>query len=178
MTDFTLADGPGTLAYTGTGGSIDDSIIDTPAGNPAQTGFIFVGNSGQATDADLASFTLGSVPEFDYGDFDVFVAVNNYPDGYVKGVTLTLNKANNSTNLVPTVTASVTTGENSTGNSATVVEFNVTGAESGEVLDVGSAGTSTLTLSAVSFEVPEPSTYAMMLGGLALLGFCVRRKLA
>jgi hypothetical protein len=26
--------------------------------------------------------------------------------------------------------------------------------------------------------VPEPSTYAMMLGGLALLGFCVRRKLA
>jgi hypothetical protein len=24
--------------------------------------------------------------------------------------------------------------------------------------------------------VPEPSTYAMMLGGLALLGFCVRRK--
>jgi hypothetical protein len=27
-------------------------------------------------------------------------------------------------------------------------------------------------------DVPEPSTYAMMLGGLALLGFCVRRKLA
>ena len=26
------------------------------------------------------------------------------------------------------------------------------------------------------FAVPEPSTYAMMLGGLALLGFCVRRK--
>jgi hypothetical protein len=26
--------------------------------------------------------------------------------------------------------------------------------------------------------IPEPSTYAMMLGGLALLGFCVRRKLA
>ena len=26
--------------------------------------------------------------------------------------------------------------------------------------------------------VPEPSTYAMMLGGLVLLGFCVRRKLA
>jgi hypothetical protein len=27
-------------------------------------------------------------------------------------------------------------------------------------------------------DVPEPSTYAMMLGGLALLGICVRRKLA
>jgi hypothetical protein len=27
-------------------------------------------------------------------------------------------------------------------------------------------------------EAPEPSTYAMMLGGLVVLGFCVRRKLA
>jgi hypothetical protein len=27
-------------------------------------------------------------------------------------------------------------------------------------------------------EIPEPSTWAMMFGGLALLGFCVRRKLA
>jgi hypothetical protein len=27
-------------------------------------------------------------------------------------------------------------------------------------------------------ETPEPSTWAMMLGGLALLGFCVRRRLA
>jgi hypothetical protein len=24
--------------------------------------------------------------------------------------------------------------------------------------------------------IPEPCTYAMMLGGLVLLGFCVRRK--
>lgn len=30
----------------------------------------------------------------------------------------------------------------------------------------------------VGTAIPEPSTYAMMLGGLALLGFCVRRKLA
>jgi hypothetical protein len=27
-------------------------------------------------------------------------------------------------------------------------------------------------------EIPEPSTYAMMLGGLAVLAFCVRRRLA
>ena len=25
-------------------------------------------------------------------------------------------------------------------------------------------------------EVPEPSTYALMIGGLAFLGYCVRRK--
>jgi autotransporter-associated beta strand protein len=30
----------------------------------------------------------------------------------------------------------------------------------------------------LQYTAPEPSTYAMMLGGLALLGFCVRRKLA
>lgn len=30
----------------------------------------------------------------------------------------------------------------------------------------------------VDVTVPEPSTYAMMLGGLVLLGFCMRRKLA
>jgi hypothetical protein len=30
----------------------------------------------------------------------------------------------------------------------------------------------------VTGATPEPSTYAMMLGGLALLGLCVRRKLA
>ena len=30
----------------------------------------------------------------------------------------------------------------------------------------------------VEIATPEPSTYAMMLGGLALLGFCVRRKAA
>jgi len=36
-------------------------------------------------------------------------------------------------------------------------------------------------LDTLSFQVgsaPEPSTYAMLLGGLALLGLCVRRKLA
>jgi hypothetical protein len=27
-------------------------------------------------------------------------------------------------------------------------------------------------------EIPEPSTYAMLLAGLAVVGFCVRRKLA
>jgi hypothetical protein len=30
----------------------------------------------------------------------------------------------------------------------------------------------------IYFAAPEPSTYAMMLGGLALLGFCLRHKLA
>jgi hypothetical protein len=31
-------------------------------------------------------------------------------------------------------------------------------------------------LGAYEFATPEPSTYAMMIGGLALLGFCLRRK--
>jgi hypothetical protein len=36
----------------------------------------------------------------------------------------------------------------------------------------------TVQIAAAVILIPEPSTYAMMLGGLALLGFCVRRKLA
>jgi hypothetical protein len=31
-------------------------------------------------------------------------------------------------------------------------------------------------LGAYEFETPEPSTYALMLGGLAILGFCISRK--
>jgi hypothetical protein len=42
------------------------------------------------------------------------------------------------------------------------------------------ASGSTVSFSDVTlvYAVPEPSTYALMLGGLAFLGFCVRRKLA
>jgi len=43
----------------------------------------------------------------------------------------------------------------------------------------GGGGSGTGYVGAVSFEsVPEPSTWGMMAGGVALLGFCVRRKLA
>jgi len=46
-----------------------------------------------------------------------------------------------------------------------------------ETIDLTGGGL--LIVSAVNLQVlPEPSTYAMLLGGLALLGFCVRRKLA
>jgi hypothetical protein len=54
----------------------------------------------------------------------------------------------------------------------------------GEKVDfvVGSNGNGpgayTTQVDATLTELPEPSTYAMMLGGLALLGFCVRRKSA
>jgi hypothetical protein len=40
----------------------------------------------------------------------------------------------------------------------------------------GNLGFNAAYLSAQIDSVPEPSTYAMMLGGMALLGFCVRRK--
>jgi hypothetical protein len=47
----------------------------------------------------------------------------------------------------------------------------------GETVDfVVGAGLSTTQVDATLTLVPEPSTWAMMLAGLALLGFCVRRK--
>jgi hypothetical protein len=43
---------------------------------------------------------------------------------------------------------------------------------------VGYIFSRTGTLSVQFIAVPEPSSYAMMLGGLALLAFCLRRKVA
>jgi hypothetical protein len=49
----------------------------------------------------------------------------------------------------------------------------------GETVDfVVGNGLSTTQVDATITEVPEPSTYALMLGSLALLGFCLRRKSA
>jgi hypothetical protein len=42
--------------------------------------------------------------------------------------------------------------------------------------NIGGGGGAQLTGFALEQDVPEPSTYALMLGGLAFLGFCIRRK--
>ena len=132
-------------------------------------------NSVQTTNANLMSFTLLNSSSFNYNNFDVWVAVNNTGDTYDNKVALTLNQAGNTTAVVPTVLQSITTNAGSAANSVTLVEFNVQGATSGEVLDVGAAGPSRSTLSAVSFEsvaAPEPSVSSLLLlGGLGLLVF-------
>ena len=56
-----------------------------------------------------------------------------------------------------------------------------TASSSPESISVVPPGDGFIILNAVNLRdlsAPEPSTYAMLLGGLAVLGFCVRRKLA
>jgi hypothetical protein len=59
-----------------------------------------------------------------------------------------------------------------------VEEFNIRGLVANETFTVGAISTGGAAyIGGLSFEaVPEPSTYAMMLGGVALLVFCIRRK--
>jgi hypothetical protein len=69
-------------------------------------------------------------------------------------------------------------GLNETGNSEITLNGYTYFSESGYYSDYDQTG---LTSNSALFSIvvsPEPSTYALMLGGLVLLGFCVRRKTA
>jgi len=118
--------------------------------------------------------------------FDVFVLVNNVTNdnGFqTSEVTLT---SDDGSNPVVTDAQTFTPADPDFGSDPNAipsyVEFTVTGATAGDkfsVTDNNDGSTGGEAIGGLTFEAaPEPSTYAMMLGGLALLGFCVRRKLA
>ena len=171
----------------GANASNTSATINSPLGTPIQTGEL------QSHDSQLA---FAIVPtgnaNFNYNDFNVYYAVST-TGGSSNDLDVGLDSVTHDTSagagygshpghFAPVV-------DNSTGsNTAQFVEFNVQGfgsdiqGQTGTELLVGSAIASSGPnyISAISFEavaVPEPSTYAMMLGGMALLGICVRRKL-
>lgn len=64
-----------------------------------------------------------------------------------------------------------------------VIAFNITSTPTtglflyiGEVGDNGEVADNNITISDVPAQIPEPSTYALMLAGLGLLGFMARRR--
>jgi len=59
-----------------------------------------------------------------------------------------------------------------------ILSFQFATSENLSSLSEGSSPSGHTSYSGSVEEAPEPSTYALMLGGFALLGFCVRRKLA
>jgi hypothetical protein len=169
LDDFTLTQ-VGDGFYNGSG-SNQDSVITSPLGLVTQTGIEY------HNAPPLLNFTLSS-STFDYSDFDVFVAFNNYPDGNVSGEALTLFAPDNTTILVPTVTQD-TTYSRFSATSLSVVEFEVKGATMNDVLRLSAQSTAEDTVGAVSFEsVPEPSTYALMSVGLIGLAAWQMRKRA
>ena len=125
-----------------------------------------------------AGIGIGSNANFNYNDFDVYLMYSNTGGALADSVV----------SLDAPGQAFGANGVSVTDNTGSpeYLEFNVKNLEASggtylvfSGISASSGGTGYI--GGVSFEslaVPEPSTYAMMLGGLALLGFCIRRKLA
>ena len=187
LTSFTASLGSSITSGAGTRGMFSDegtfgsyySTISAPAGYtgttaaPAtlQTGVLFApGDSA----TDLANFKENGSLTFDYSSYYVYVMYGNYAGtGNTTDIVLTLGG---------TPKVQPVSDANSNLDVAYFALFHITGMTSTQTLEIGataSDGNNAL-IGGVSFvqSVPEPSTWAMMVGGLAFLGFCIRRKSA
>jgi len=176
-TDFSVAPNDDSLQFA------PYSQLINPADNAENTGIVFEHPSvGQLV--NLATFTLGSGnTNFNYSDFNVYVLYDN-----------TTGDPNSIDDQIALAAGTDATGASATAVTVTdpavkvtdegrYVEFNVQGLQAGDEFTIAASALSsdnpTAYFGAISLEsAPEPSTYAMMFGGLALLGFCVRRKRA
>jgi len=178
--------------------------IKTPAGGtPLQTG-ILESNGGLAFAVEPGNGTGGNPldtntnPNFNYNDFNVFLMISN-TNGFATDTTVSIDPLYaNPTPVgepplsnVPFGTNDVTVNDANLDSTkeAQFLDFNVTGlgtaiADGYDPLLIVSAnydtngnGSGFSYISGVSF-VPEPSTYAMLLAGLGLLGFMMHRKRA
>jgi hypothetical protein len=179
---------------------------DVAGGNPSPTSLITPpgGSSALTTGALEAQTPEGagffqiavgvtptptSDPTFNYADFDVYVMYSNV-DKFFKDSALLLETVSaystDPSNGFPLNSVPVT-DTNTNLSSAFYVEYNVQGFTSSQVFVLGAETTSALASAAntayiggVSFQsvvtVPEPSTYLMLVAGLALLAFTARRR--
>jgi hypothetical protein len=125
----------------------------------------------------------GLNPNFNYNDFNVYIFFSDV-GGAVTDDSIGLDvRTNNSLTFSPADVITVV-DNNTTSGDIKYVEFNVQGLgtsladgnNTDLVVSEGSPGNISY-VNGISFEsVPEPSTYAMLLGGFALLGFVIRRK--
>jgi hypothetical protein len=168
LTNFTVGlAGPdgGPLAGSGT--------ITAPNNDAVNTAVYYQGNAGPT---NLIKFTLNNTPDnFNFADFNVYVLIGNF--GWTID-SMALAEGTDATGMSATSTPVTDTYEGT--SAGQVVEFNITGASAGDVFTIATTSSiNTEYIQGVSFEsVPEPSTYALMLGSVVFLGICVRRKLA
>ncbi len=177
LTSFSVAGGVGQNGYSafsitppGGGTPVLSGAIDasTPYPNP--------NGDGQTAQQMNAGIGLGSNSNFNYNDFDVYLMYSNTGGSLTDSVV----------SLDAPGQAYGTNGVAVTDNTGSpeYVEFNVQNlaASGGTYLVFSGISSSTGGsgyIGGVSFEsLPEPSTFAMLLGGVALLGFIVRRKSA
>ena len=186
LLDFTESGGS-TFAYIQGGGTGNASINVPESAIPTVTGSLFGGGGGVAS-PDVVNYQILSTSgsDFNVSDFNVYVMFDNYPsnaNGVVdKFITLGLTESNGSALSSGSETVTSFSAFSNGLSAADFAVFEVKGASAGDILQVGYQGNDAGRyggIGGISFEsAPEPSTYAMMLAGLAVLGFCVRRKLA
>jgi hypothetical protein len=191
LTDFTASVGSSITSGAGTRGMFSDegtygsyySTISAPVGYtgtssaPAtlQTGVLFAPGSSAS---DLANFKEVSSSSFNYSDFYVYVMYGNYAGGSDDGLVVSLNST-----PTPVTTSVTVSDDNSNLSVADFALFHVTGMTSGETLEIGATATggNNALVGGVSFiqSIPEPSTWAMLLGGVGLVLVIQRfRKIA
>jgi hypothetical protein len=179
---------PGTVgtagvAYTNPAGNLEDinvtsdaNVVLNPTTSSSYTGFASVWNPGAVLfgpfgGPTVAQFTAPAAGLYDISaSFTTDQTSNASPIAYVY-----VGAANELTyQLIDPSNAQFGTPKNFTDNSVALI--------AGETIDFvvygGDTNNKNTQVDATVTELPEPSTYAMMLAGLALLGFCVRRKAA
>ena len=179
-----------------------DNTVNNPAGTAVSVGtlqasgsqhFAFAIRPGSKTDenndgggnGDNANVPpIGLNPNFNYNDFNVYVLFSATGDS-TRDTDLSLDLRVNGV-LTQGLHPVAVTDDNTNTSMGKYIEFNVTGlgtllatgANADLVLD-GNSNNPLSYVNAVSFQsVPEPSTYALLLAGVAFFGFLIRRKVA
>ncbi len=176
LTDFTMS-AVDPSAQNIWGGGSGYSQIYAPGGSSlVQTGVVGAAALTQpatTTNVNLANITLSSNTSFNYSDFYVYVMFDNIPgDGTAVDSAFTLSLGN----ATATMTVVDSSGLGGSDTTAEFAKFEVTGAAPGDVLTLGATADMWYEkpyFSGVSFAevgaVPEPSTSALMMGGLLCL---------
>ena len=171
-TDFTLSP----VVDEAFGGNSGYSSIKNPLGVTTQTGILF-GRDG-STNQSVLTLTLGTgSATFNYKDFNLYVMYGNYignADTFISVKDVTAG-----TPLYEEAVVDTNTNPATDHSLAAFEELNITGASAGDELIIGAtAGAGGLNyLGGVSLEsvaTPEPSIWAMLLGGVSFLMFVSR----
>jgi hypothetical protein len=184
LTDFTVAAGTdGFGQYTGDSGY---SILNGPVGSSESsiaTGDLFAQGSSGGEEPDMVNFTLGTPHStFNFSDFYVYVMFGNGPGDANDHITdIDFSVLSSSSSPLATVTPVAVTDENTSKSVAYFEKFEITGASAGDIIEIGTGADAPHSsyLGGVSFaEAPEPSTWALMVAGVAFLGFRLRTKVS
>jgi len=202
LTDFGVNIQPGTNAGNlgnnqSYGGNQYYSSIDLPGGSsPVLTGIVYLHSTYDPPNndpANMVTVTLGNSGTFNYADFNLYVLYSNADvptdepgpgNEQTRDLGISVAEGDDATSSADTGYKFVSVSDTNTSTSdARYVEFNIEGLAAGDTFTIAAAplNGAPAYIGGISFEsVPEPSVYAMISCGLALLGLAGwnRRRLS